>query len=187
MTSPRAPQDSGLIDLIAIDREARERAAVREAEEVRARSEVPPVMHDLSGAADDVDEFARSMASPWSRLAKADRRSKIAAACGGALLMLGIVIFSVSGSSDAAKSAAVAAPPSPPSTALPANIPPPPPVPVAAPSEPAAKPAPVGAAARPTTEERAPSKAKKPAAAAPRKGGGKGHGPKLMKVQSSGV
>jgi len=87
-TSTRARQDSGLIDLIAIDREARERNAAREAEEARARSEVPPVMHDLSAAEDDVDAFAQSMATPWSRLAKLDRRSKIAAAAGAALLAI---------------------------------------------------------------------------------------------------
>ncbi len=184
-TSTRARQDSGLIDLIAIDREARERNAAREAEEARARSEVPPVMHDLSAAEDDVDAFAQSMATPWSRLAKLDRRSKIAAAAGAALLAIGIAILSVGGSSsDPAKTAAASAPP-PPSTALPANIPPPPPV-TPAPAPAAESPARNAIATRVEATDK--TKAKKPAASAPRKSSGKaGRGPKLMKVQSSGV
>lgn len=178
--NPREKQDSGLIDLIAIDRDAK--AAAAAAEKARASAPIsetpPPYAIDL-GSGDDVDMFAMRMQKPWQKFS----RAKIAMAAGGVLLFLIGIAVATSGSSEPAKKAVATTQAT--TTPLPSSIPPPPPVETLTQ---AAAPAPVAAAPVPAKEPTvanvpAKHKAKSSARKAPR---GKG-GPKLMKVQSSGV
>ncbi len=178
-TSARAKADSGLIDLFAINREAKaaEQAAKEEAL-ARARSEVPPPV--ILGpsphfASDDVDDFAAAMSSPWRRVSKV----KVAIAGGGvALLLICVAIFSSGG--DSAKSAAMASPPPPATTAAPLPSTITPPAPDESVQATAAKPVPTTTAESPRAEKKV-----RKSSAPKRKVLSKG--PKLQKVQSTGI
>lgn len=184
-TPPRPQLDSGQIDLIAMDREARE--AMQKMEQEALAKKAPPTPPStapwaVESSLDDDAEFARSLASPWQRI---PRVKLIAGAAGAFVLLLVIGIFASSGGSDDAKktTAALPAPPEPTVTALPSSIPPPP----AATPEPAATTATV-AAKPPTTTPNTIADAK-PHNDKPRKPSRrvKPSGPKLQKVQSSGT
>lgn len=189
-TSPRPQLDSGQIDLIAMDRDARAAMAKME-EEARAKkappsptSTAPWAVESSLDDGDDVDVFAQSLSSPWKRI---PRVKLIAGGAGAFVLLLVIAIFASGGSNDDAKKLAAAVPtPSATDTAaaLPPGIPPPP-----AATTPAPTPAPTTA----TTDAKPPTTT---VADAKPSHGAKGHkpsrrvkpsGPKLMKVQSSGV
>lgn len=175
----REAYNSGLIDLIAIDRDAR--ASQKRAEEAAAaerfKSSTPPpiVLAPYGGAraSEDVDDFALAMQSPWQKMSRAKKVLAVAGALG---LALGMLALATSGGDNTAK--ATAAKSEPMATAVAAPPPPPPP------------PAPA-----PTTEASVTKVAPAPMAAPPpAKGGAKagpkkarGGGPKLVKVQSGGV
>ncbi|MFO0671232.1 MAG: hypothetical protein U0235_16655 [Polyangiaceae bacterium] len=140
-------------------------------------------MHDLNAAEDDVDAFAQSMATPVIRaspssIGEARSPRPLALRCA-----IGIAILSVGGSSsDPANAAAAPAPPPRRRRSRPASAAPP-----VTPAQPRGE-SPARNAIATRVEATDKTKAKKPAASAPRKSSGKaGRGPKLMKVQSSGV
>lgn len=172
--------DSGLIDLIAMDRDARAAHRV-----IADTPSAAPMSRDVASSMsdDDIDKFAASMSSPWQRIS----RAKIAMGAGAiAVVLVGIALLTGAGGGDDAKAKTAAASAAATSTSMPAlpppSIPPPPP-----PVE-TAKPAAV-TAAPPTTHSTAIAAKSKPEKARRSTPARKvrSSGPKLTKVASSGI
>jgi hypothetical protein len=173
-----------MIDLIAIDREARAAVAAQEAQarKVAHPDSTAPLARDLESAG-DLDEFALAMQSPWKRMPKAKKKFVAIGGGVGAAFLIGIAILAGGSGDSSSKAAAVAV-----ATSMPAPPPPqipPPPAETAVPT-PATPPAtaPTGTHSMASTSHADhPHHAK---AGAPRKKP-KSSGPKLQKVQSGGV
>lgn len=189
--------DSGLIDLIAMDRDARAaeqqaRQALRAPRVHSVRSvnsviaETPsaaPMSRDIASSLsdDDLDKFAASMSSPWQRIS----RAKIAMAAGAVVVVLvGITVLAGgSGDSKAKAAAAIAAASTSTSLTPPAPSIPPPPPQVEATKPAAVTPAPPTTQATAVAAKSKPDKARRSTPS--RKA--RSSGPKLTKVASSGV
>jgi hypothetical protein len=168
--------DSGLIDLLAIHNQAKAEAAQAAVARMSDPPSMPPGAFTIDTAAADDAELEAVLAANARK-----RKAIIGAGAAAAALVIGLVALVSSGGSEPPKAAAAArakveAAPPPPAAAAPSAS-----VTVEAPAAAAQTPPPPTTGTR---EAAKPPKAKgAPAKAAPRKSAG----PKLQKVQSSGV
>jgi hypothetical protein len=173
----RARADSGVIDLFAIHKEA---SVAPPAPDPLASAPPPAFTTDLLSAPKSAPDFGLDIDddNPFGQPGAKKKPVYYALAGAGALLVIGIVIAAFSGSEPAKAAAAQ----KPAVTAEPAPAPPPPPVQTAEPTPAAPTPAAPSTGAVASSKS-PPARAGARKAAAPKKASG----PKLEKVQSTGV
>lgn len=178
MDPMRPKQDSGLIDILAMQRQAQEERRAAESIPAPAPLSLAPYALDAAlGGDEELDAMAAAMKR--SPLSKIPKKFLVAggAVAGFLLLVLGVVAVTGGGDDEPTASAgaeaplAMAAAAAPPAPAFDERVPPPPPA--------IEEPEPEPVKAKPAAKV-APKRAKKP---------GKAHrrGPKLMKIQSGGT